>query len=175
MNPLNSEYQMTTVLQCKHYFCSEGNEKLNTYPNAYVQGLTGSSDTSQLRTDFILTRHATGGERYVLYIVGPGIHEQPHIRPDSFALINVFYMVCCTAVALRFVLYVEVAVNGMFGAGQGGMINPPDPDRHCSLSLSEIAVFDQEVYDLIMDLTILYDMTKVTLAPSICMTNNYFQ
>ena len=62
---------------------------------------------------------------------------------------------------LRFVLYVEVAVNGMFGAGQGGMINPPDPDRHCSLSLSEIAVFDQEVYDLIMDLTILYDMTKV--------------
>lgn len=62
---------------------------------------------------------------------------------------------------LRFVLYVEVAVNGMFGAGQGGMINPPDPDRHCSLSLSDIAVFDQEVYDLIMDLTILYDMTKV--------------
>ena len=86
-----------------------------------------------------------------------------------------FYMVYCTAVSLRFVLYVEVAVNGMFGAGQGGMINPPDPDRHCSLSLSEIAVFDQEVYDLIMDLTILYDMTKVTLAPSICMTNIYFQ
>lgn len=86
-----------------------------------------------------------------------------------------FYMVYCTAVSLRFVLYVEVAVNGMFGAGQGGMINPPDPDRHCSLSLSEIAVFDREVYDLIMDLTILYDMTKVPPAASICMKNIYFQ
>ena len=78
---------------------------------------------------------------------------------------------------LRFVLYVEVAVNGMFGAGQGGMINPPDPDRHCSLSLSEIAVFDQEVYDLIMDLTILYDMTKVhTLPQSVSQTTtpNHF-
>lgn len=84
-------------------------------------------------------------------------------------------MVYCTAVSLRFVLYVEVAVNGMFGAGQEGMINPPDPDRRCSLSLSEIAVFDREVYDLIMDLTILYDMTKVTLAASICMKNIYFQ
>jgi len=60
MNPLN---QMTTVLQHKHYFCSEGIEKLSTYPSVHVQGLTGSSDTSQLRTDFILTRHATGGER----------------------------------------------------------------------------------------------------------------
>ena len=68
-------------------------------------------------------------------------------------------------------------MNGMFGAGQGGMINPPDPDRHCSLSLSEIAVFDQEVYDLIMDLTILYDMTKVHGLPqsvSQTTTSNHF-
>ena len=51
----SNDYSATT--------CSEGIEKLSTYPNAHVQGLTGSSDTSQLRTDFILTRHATGGER----------------------------------------------------------------------------------------------------------------
>ena len=69
---------MTTVLQCTRYFCSEGSKKLSIYPNAHVQGLTGSSDTSQLRTDYILTRHATGGERYVLYIVGPGTWVVPY-------------------------------------------------------------------------------------------------
>ena len=62
----------------------------------------------------------------------------------------------------RFVLYVEVAANGMFGVGRNGMINPPDPDRHFSLSLSEIAVFDQEVYNLIMDLTVIIDMAVVS-------------
>lgn len=76
-------------------------------------------------------------------------------------------IVSCIALLFRFVLYVEVAANGMFGAGQGGMINPPDPDRHFPLSLSEIAVFDQQVYDLIMDLTVLYDMSKVILCVAI--------
>ena len=52
---------------------------LSTCSNAHVQGLTGSSDTGQLRTDYILTRHATGGERYVLYMV----HGLYYTRPDS--------------------------------------------------------------------------------------------
>ena len=50
----------------------------------------------------------------------------------------------------------------MFGAGKDGMINPPDPNKHFSLSIAEIAVFDQQVYDLIMDLTVLIDMAKVS-------------
>jgi alpha-mannosidase len=59
-------------------------------------------------------------------------------------------------------LYVEAAANGMFGAGKGGLINPPDPAREFPLILAEVAVFDQDVYDLIMDLTVLYDMSKVS-------------
>ena len=49
----------------------------------------------------------------------------------------------------------------MFGAGGGGMINPPDTNREFPLVMAEIAVFEQEVYDLLMDLTVLYDLTKV--------------
>ena len=51
----------------------------------------------------------------------------------------------------------------MFGAGAGGLINPPDPNREFPLLLAEVAVFEQEVYDLIMDLTLLYDMSKVRM------------
>ena len=61
----------------------------------------------------------------------------------------------------RFVVYIEAAANGMFGAGGGGMINPPDPNREFPLVMAEIAVFKPEVYDLLMDLTVLYDLTKV--------------
>ena len=49
----------------------------------------------------------------------------------------------------------------MFGAGRDGLINPPDPGKVYPLAMAEIAVFDQAVYDLFMDLTVLYDMTKV--------------
>lgn len=49
----------------------------------------------------------------------------------------------------------------MFGAGKGGLINPPDPEREFPLLLAELAVMEQDVYDLIMDMTILYDMSKV--------------
>ena len=49
----------------------------------------------------------------------------------------------------------------MFGAGKCGLINPPDPAREFSLILAEVAAFDQDVYDLMMDMTVLYDMSKV--------------
>ena len=61
----------------------------------------------------------------------------------------------------RFILYIEVAANGMFGVGRDGLINPPDEGKTFPLSVAEIAVFDQAVYDLLMDLTVLYDMSKV--------------
>ena len=61
----------------------------------------------------------------------------------------------------RFILYVEAAANGMFGAGRDGLINPPDMGKQFPLAMAEIAVLDQAVYDLIMDTTVLYDMSKV--------------
>lgn len=61
----------------------------------------------------------------------------------------------------RFILYVEAAANGMFGAGRDGLINPPDLGKQFPLAMAEIAVLDQAVYDLLMDITVLYDMSKV--------------
>nr|XP_058950713.1 alpha-mannosidase 2C1-like isoform X3 [Pocillopora verrucosa] len=57
-------------------------------------------------------------------------------------------------------LYVEMAANGMFGAGKDGLINAPDPKRHYTLSMAEIAVFDAEVYEVLMDLTVIIDLAK---------------
>ena len=58
-------------------------------------------------------------------------------------------------------LYVEMTANGMFGAGKDGLINAPDPKRHYTLSMAEIAVFDAEVYEVLMDLTVIIDLAKV--------------
>lgn len=54
-----------------------------------------------------------------------------------------------------------MAANGIFGAGSGGMINPPDRDRTFVLREACIAVFDRDCYNLIMDLSILHDFAKV--------------
>ena len=70
-------------------------------------------------------------------------------------------MCVCHNSSCRFILYIEVAANGMFGVGRDGLINPPDEGKQFPLSMAEIAVFDEAVYDLLMDLTILYDMSKV--------------
>ena len=51
----------------------------------------------------------------------------------------------------------------MFGAGNGGMINPPNPDLTFVLSLAEVAVFNVDAYHLLMDLTVLAGMAKVGL------------
>lgn len=58
-------------------------------------------------------------------------------------------------------LYVELACNGLFGAGKGSMIAPPDPDRRVTLSKAELVVFNRDVYELLVDLEILLDMAQV--------------
>uniref|UniRef100_A0A663MFH8 alpha-mannosidase n=1 Tax=Athene cunicularia TaxID=194338 RepID=A0A663MFH8_ATHCN len=58
-------------------------------------------------------------------------------------------------------LYVELACNGLFGAGKGSMIAPPDPDRRFTLSKAELVVFNRDVYELLMDLEILLDMAQL--------------
>ncbi|KFR15937.1 Alpha-mannosidase 2C1, partial [Opisthocomus hoazin] len=58
-------------------------------------------------------------------------------------------------------LYVELACNGLFGAGKGSMIAPPDPDRRFTLSKAELVVFNRDVYELLVDLEILLDMARL--------------
>ncbi|CAH3194174.1 unnamed protein product, partial [Porites evermanni] len=61
---------------------------------------------------------------------------------------------------LRYTLYVEMAANGMFGAGKDGLINAPDPSRKYTLSMAEVAVFDTAYYQVLMDLTVIIDLAK---------------
>nr|XP_015198938.1 PREDICTED: alpha-mannosidase 2C1 [Lepisosteus oculatus] len=58
-------------------------------------------------------------------------------------------------------LYVEVACNGLFGAGQGSMIAPPDPHRKYSVQRAELAVFNRGVQELLTDFEMLIDVVKV--------------
>ncbi|KAJ7388841.1 Alpha-mannosidase 2C1 [Desmophyllum pertusum] len=70
------------------------------------------------------------------------------------------YVISSKATPGRYILYVEMAANGMFGAGKDGLINAPDPTREYTLSMAEIAVFDTTVYEVLMDLTVIIDLAK---------------
>ncbi|KAM9753087.1 alpha-mannosidase 2C1 [Menidia menidia] len=57
-------------------------------------------------------------------------------------------------------LYVEVACNGLFGAGQGSMIAAPDPNRMFSVQKAELVVFNKDVRALLTDFEMLVDIVK---------------
>ena len=67
---------------------------------------------------------------------------------------------CVKESELKRELWIEVACNDLFGAGAGGMINPPDPKKMFSVKKAEIALFDRQVFDLFTDFEILYGMAK---------------
>ncbi|KAF4081342.1 hypothetical protein AMELA_G00160170 [Ameiurus melas] len=58
-------------------------------------------------------------------------------------------------------LYVELACNGLFGAGQGSMIAAPDPNRKYTLHKAELVVFNHDVQELLTDFEMLVDLVKV--------------
>nr|CAG4651772.1 EOG090X04YD [Triops cancriformis] len=64
------------------------------------------------------------------------------------------------------IYYIEMACLDMFGAGNCGMIAPPDPTRHFTLNKAHIAVFEPEYYKLYLDLTLLHDFAKELTSPS---------
>lgn len=70
------------------------------------------------------------------------------------------YVLSTNATPNRYTLYVEMAANGMFGAGKDGLINAPDPSREYTLSMAEVAVFDTACYKVLMDLTVIIDLAK---------------
>ncbi|XP_072409308.1 alpha-mannosidase 2C1 isoform X1 [Chiloscyllium punctatum] len=57
-------------------------------------------------------------------------------------------------------LYVELACNGLFGAGQGSMISAPDPNRSFTLYKAELVVFNRDVHELLIDFEVLSDIAK---------------
>ncbi|XP_053397678.1 alpha-mannosidase 2C1-like isoform X2 [Mercenaria mercenaria] len=61
---------------------------------------------------------------------------------------------------LSFAVYVEMACNGMFGAGTDTMISPPNLDKQFTLSTCEVAVFNRKAYNLLREIEFLHDMAK---------------
>uniref|UniRef100_A0A8C9B867 Alpha-mannosidase 2C1 n=1 Tax=Phocoena sinus TaxID=42100 RepID=A0A8C9B867_PHOSS len=57
-------------------------------------------------------------------------------------------------------LYVEVACNGLLGAGKGSMIAAPDPEKMFQVSRAELAVFHRGVHKLLVDLELLLGIAK---------------
>ncbi|CAN9499336.1 unnamed protein product [Ophioblennius macclurei] len=57
-------------------------------------------------------------------------------------------------------LYVEMACNGLFGAGQGSMIAAPDPNRKFSVQKAELVIFNRDVRNLLTDFEMLVDIVK---------------
>ncbi|KAG0307665.1 hypothetical protein BGZ98_010134 [Dissophora globulifera] len=57
-------------------------------------------------------------------------------------------------------LLVEMACNGMFGAGNNGLINPPEEDRKFLLSQVEIVVPNKAAWQLFYDMDIILGMAK---------------
>lgn len=55
-----------------------------------------------------------------------------------------------------------MACNGLFGVGEGTMISPPSLNRYFELSMVDIAIFDRDCYQLILDLTMLIGMAQVS-------------
>ena len=57
-------------------------------------------------------------------------------------------------------LYIEIACNGLFGAGRGGDIEPPDLNRFYKLEECCLAVFNTSAWDLIHDVTLLSSLAE---------------
>uniref|UniRef100_A0A452TDN2 Mannosidase alpha class 2C member 1 n=1 Tax=Ursus maritimus TaxID=29073 RepID=A0A452TDN2_URSMA len=57
-------------------------------------------------------------------------------------------------------IYVEVACNGLLGAGKGTMIAAPDPEKMFRVSRAELAVFCRDVHRLLVDLELLLGIAK---------------
>jgi alpha-mannosidase len=59
-----------------------------------------------------------------------------------------------------FNIFIEMACNGMFGVGNNGQINPPEPNRMFQLKTCEIAAIDQEASKLWFDFQIISGMAR---------------
>eukprot|EP00499_Haloplacidia_sp_CaronLabIsolate_P013165 CAMPEP_0196773040 /NCGR_PEP_ID=MMETSP1104-20130614/2552_1 /TAXON_ID=33652 /ORGANISM="Cafeteria sp., Strain Caron Lab Isolate" /LENGTH=569 /DNA_ID=CAMNT_0042143183 /DNA_START=1 /DNA_END=1707 /DNA_ORIENTATION=+ len=63
-------------------------------------------------------------------------------------------------------LFIEMACNGMFGVGDGGMIQPPNPSRRFTLQTAELAVLELDAWCLYWDLETLLHIAQESPATS---------
>lgn len=56
--------------------------------------------------------------------------------------------------------YIEMACNGMFGAGEGSDIVPPNENKFFQLSRADIVVFNRDIFKIYTDLEMLYQMAN---------------
>lgn len=77
-----------------------------------------------------------------------------HCRRADYALS------ACAKAGEDCVLYVEIACNGLFGAGRGGDIEPPEEDMFYKLEECCVAVFSKDAWDLLHDLTCLASLAE---------------
>ncbi|XP_014673720.1 PREDICTED: alpha-mannosidase 2C1-like [Priapulus caudatus] len=93
---------------------------------------------------------------YGIFKANIGLNGKPgNIRTDYILTQNL-----TTGLPSR-VIYIEMACNNLFGAGDGNDIAPPDPNRYYTLDMAEISVFNRPAYDLVMDFDVLHDIMKV--------------
>ncbi|XP_053742227.1 alpha-mannosidase 2C1 isoform X1 [Synchiropus splendidus] len=57
-------------------------------------------------------------------------------------------------------VFIELACNGLFGAGNGSMIAAPDPNRKFSVQKAQLVVFRRDVRELLTDFELLIDAVK---------------
>ena len=60
-------------------------------------------------------------------------------------------------------VYIEMACNSVFGAGENGVINPPKLDRTFRLEQVELIIQDEDVFQLICDFEVLIGLAKVRM------------
>ncbi|XP_066960313.1 alpha-mannosidase 2C1-like [Macrobrachium rosenbergii] len=61
------------------------------------------------------------------------------------------------------VLYIEMAANRLFGAGEEDDIAPPNPNKYYTLTRAEIASVDTQVYKLTRDLEVLHQIAETLI------------
>ncbi|CAL1528910.1 unnamed protein product [Lymnaea stagnalis] len=60
----------------------------------------------------------------------------------------------------RHTIYIEMACNHLFGIGNVAIVTPEDDQKRFTLNQAEVAVFDRDVFNLILDVETLHDIAK---------------
>ncbi|KAK0052625.1 alpha-mannosidase 2C1-like isoform X1 [Biomphalaria pfeifferi] len=61
---------------------------------------------------------------------------------------------------LHKIIYIEMACNHLFGIGNSALVKPEDDLKTFTLCQAEVALFDRDVFNLILDVETLHDIAK---------------